>query len=214
MLTTRRSVLVGAGALGLLIGVGAWKLTQKGPSVAGTSDASGAFLNDWIHVGRDGVVTLRTGKSEMGQGAFTGVATLVAEELGGRLDQMRVETGLPSGVFKNIGVGREGLVQSNGFAKGAPPGVGGQVFDFVVEAATEQITGGSSTIIDVFDRARIAGAVAREMLVGAAAKQWGVSPSECTVKDGAVVHAGSKRQLGFGELAEAAAKEIRRAKSR
>ena len=41
-----------------------------------SSDTDGAFLHDWLHVGRDGVVTLRTGQSEMGQGAFTGVATL------------------------------------------------------------------------------------------------------------------------------------------
>ena len=207
LLTSRRTVLVGAGALGLLIGVGAWKLTQKGPSVAGTSDANGAFLNDWIHVGRDGVVTLRTGQSEMGQGAFTGIATLAAEELGCRLDQMRVETGPASSVFKNIAVGREALAPNHGLAKGPPEGFGGKVFDFVVEAATQQITGGSSTIINGFDRARIVGAVAREMLVGAAAKQWGVAASECAVKDGVVVHAGSKRQLGFGDLAEAAAKE-------
>jgi isoquinoline 1-oxidoreductase beta subunit len=212
LLTTRRSVLVGAGALGLLIGVGAWKLTQKGPSVAGTSDASGAFLNDWIHVGRDGIVTLRTGQSEMGQGAFTGIATLAAEELGCRLDQMRVETGPASAIFKNIAVGREALAPNHGLAKGPPGGFGGKVFDFVVEAATQQITGGSSTISNGFDRARIVGAVAREMLVGAAAKQWGVAASECTVKDGAVIHAGSKRQLGFGELVEAAAKEAAPAK--
>ena len=207
LLTTRRSVLVGAGALGLLIGVGAWRLTAKGRTLAGTRDASGAFLNDWIHVDRDGIVTLRTGQSEMGQGAFTGVATLVAEELGCRLDQMRVETGPASSVFKNIAVGRDALAPNHGLAKGPPQGFGGKVFDFVVEAATQQITGGSSTIANGFDRARIVGAVAREMLIGAAAKQWGVAASECTVKDGAVIHAGSNKQLGFGDLAEAAAKE-------
>jgi isoquinoline 1-oxidoreductase beta subunit len=207
LITTRRTVLVGAGALGLLIGVGAWRLTQKGPSLAGTTDASGAFLNDWIHVGRDGFVTLRTGQSEMGQGAFTGVATLVAEELGCGLGSMRVETGPASSVFKNIAVGRDALAPNHGLAKGPPEGIGGKVFDFVVEAATQQVTGGSSTIINGFDRARIVGAVAREMLVAAAAKQWGVAASDCAVKDGAVIHAVSKRQLGFGELAEAAAKE-------
>jgi isoquinoline 1-oxidoreductase subunit beta len=132
---------------------------------------------------------------------------LVAEELGCRLDQMRVETGPASSVFKNIAVGRDALAPNHGLAKGPPEGFGGKAFDFVVEIATQQITGGSSTIANGFERGRIVGAVAREMLVGAAAKQWGVPASECAVKDGAVIHAGSKRQLGFGDLAEAAARE-------
>jgi isoquinoline 1-oxidoreductase subunit beta len=204
---SRRAVLIGGGALGLLIGIGAWRLTAKGPSLAGTVDGDGAFLHDWIHVGRDGLVTLRTGQSEMGQGAFTGVATLIAEELGCRLDQMKVETGPASDVFKNIGVGRDALSPNHGLAAGAPRGLGGAVVNFVAEVATQQITGGSSTIVDRFDRARSAAAAAREMLAQAAARQWGVARSECTVKDGAIVHAASNRRLGFGEVAEAAAKE-------
>lgn len=205
-LPSRRKVLIGGGVLGLLIGVGAWTATRKGPSLAGTADAEGVFLHDWIHVGRDGLVTLRAGQSEMGQGAFTGIATLVAEELGCRLDQMKVETGPASDVFKNIAGGRDGLLPNHGLAKGPPEGFGGAIVNFVAEAATMQITGGSSTIMDRFDRARSAGAAAREMLIQAAAKQWGAARGECSVKDGAVVHASGK-SLGFGALAEAAAKE-------
>ena len=207
-LPSRRSVLIGGGALGLLVGVGAWKATQKGPTLTGTADADGVFLHDWIHVGRDGVVTVRAGQSEMGQGAFTGIATLVAEELGCRFDQMKVETGPASDVFKNIAGGRDGLMPNHGLASGPPEGMSGQVINFVAEAATMQITGGSSTIVDRFDRARAAGASAREMLIQAAARQWGVARSECSVKDGAVVHAASNKSLGFGELAAAAAKEV------
>jgi isoquinoline 1-oxidoreductase beta subunit len=206
-LPSRRSVLIGVGALGLLVGVGAWRASRKGPTLAGTADADGAFLHDWIHVGRDGIVTIRAGQSEMGQGAFTGVATLVAEELGCRLDQMKVETGPASDAFKNIGIGRDILVANHGLAKGDPAGMTGAAIDFVAEKATMQITGGSSTILDRFTRARAAGATAREMLVQAAARQWGVPPSECAAREGAVVHDGSKRSLGFGELAIPAARE-------
>jgi isoquinoline 1-oxidoreductase beta subunit len=204
---SRRSVLVGAGALGLLVGVGAWRLAHKRASLAGTRDAAGAFLHDWIHVGVDGVVTLRAGLSEMGQGAFTGVATLAAEELGCRLEAMRVETGPASEAFKNIAVGRDILAPGHGLAEGESSGLTGAAIDFVAEAATVQVTGGSSTIVDRFVRARQAGAVARAMLIQAAARRWGVEASECAVLDGAVVHAASKRSEGFGELAFAAAEE-------
>ena len=204
---SRRALLIGGGALGLLVGVGAWRLTRKRASLAGTVDADGAFLHDWIHVGRDGVVTVRTGLSEMGQGAFTGVATLVAEELGCRLEAMRVETGPASDAFKNIAVGRDILAPNHGLAKGEPSGLTGAVIDFVAEAATEQITGGSSTIVDRFTRARAAGAAARAMLVQAAARRWGVAPEQCAVRDGAVIHAASKRSQDFGDLALDAAKE-------
>ncbi len=204
---SRRAVLIGGGALGLLVGVGAWRLSQKRASLAGTTDADGVFLHDWIHVGRDGIVTVRAGLSEMGQGAFTGVATLVAEELGCRLEAMRVETGPASDAFKNIAVGRDILAPNYGLASGEPSGVTGAVLNFVAEAATVQITGGSSTIVDRFTRARQAGAVARAMLIRAAARRWGVEPGQCAVREGVVVHVTSKRSLNFGDLALDAAKE-------
>ena len=207
-LPSRRSVLVGGGVLGLLVCVGAWRLTAKGPTLTGESDADGVFLHDWIHVGRDGLVTVRAGQSEMGQGAFTGVATLIAEELACRLDQMRVETGPASDAFKNIGAGIDFLLQNHGFAKQEPTGFVGGTVSFIAEKATQQITGGSSTILDKFTRARTVGASARQMLVQAAARQWGVAPSECAARDGAIFHDSSKRSLGFGELALAAAKEV------
>ncbi len=204
---SRRAVLIGGGALGLLVGVGVYAASRKPPSLAGTLDADGAYLHDWLHVGHDGSVTLRSGQSEMGQGAFTGVATLIAEELGCRLDQMRVETGPAADYFKNIGVGREVLSPNHGLAMGTPRGFLGGVVNFVAEAATQQITGGSSTIVDRYDRARAVGAAARQMLIQAAAKSWGVPVGECAAEDGAVAHTSTKRSLSFGALCESAAKE-------
>ncbi|MGD0723586.1 MAG: molybdopterin cofactor-binding domain-containing protein, partial [Roseiarcus sp.] len=207
LIPSRRAVLIGGAGLGLLVGLGVWRLAAKGPRLAGSTDEAGAFLHDWIHVGADGVVTIRTGFSEMGQGVFTGVATLVAEELGCRLDQIRVETGPASDAFKNIAVGRDVLAPNRGLAEGEPAGFAGATLDFVVEAATQQITGGSSAMADRFVRARQAGALARSLLVAAAARRWGVAPAECATRDGAVVHAASGRSLGFGDLAFAAVKE-------
>jgi isoquinoline 1-oxidoreductase beta subunit len=207
LLPSRRSVLIGGGVLGLLIGVGAWRLTAKAPSLAGTTDPDGVFLHDWIHVGRDGLITIRAGQSEMGQGVFTGVATLIAEELGCRLDQMKVETGPASDTFKNIGAGIDFVLQNHGFAKEEPTGFVGGAVKFIAEKATQQITGGSASILDRFVRGRSAGAAARTMLTQAAARRWGVAPSECAARDGAIFHDASQRKLAFGQLAVAAAKE-------
>lgn len=70
----------------------------------------------------------------------------------------------------------------------------------------DQDTDGSHSVTSFFDTLREAGASARMMLVCAAAQQWGVSPNECTTDVHAVVHKGSGKKLGYGELAEAAAK--------
>jgi isoquinoline 1-oxidoreductase subunit beta len=183
---SRRMVLIGGGALGLLIGVGAWRLTAKGPRVAGTADSAGAFLHDWIHIGSDGVVTIRAGQSEMGQGAFTGIATLVAEELGCRLDQLKVETGPASDAFKNIAIAHDSLSPERGFASGDGTGFSAAVLSFAADAASPQVTGGSSTLQDRFTRAREAGAIAREMLIATAARQWSVPSSECAAAEGRI----------------------------
>lgn len=67
-----------------------------------------------------------------------------------------------------------------------------------------QLTGGSLSVRLMYDRLRHVGAVARDMLLGAAAAQWGVEPDRCSARDGAV-HAGDGRSVGYGELVETAA---------
>src|SRR6185437_628889 len=69
----------------------------------------------------------------------------------------------------------------------------------------EQFTGGSSSVSSLWDPLRTASAQAREMLVGAAARTWGVPAAECAVDRGVVVHAGSSRRLSYGALATTAA---------
>lgn len=70
-----------------------------------------------------------------------------------------------------------------------------------------QLTGGSTSTRTSFDQMRQAGAIARTMLIAAAARRWGVSASECKAVDGAVFHADSKKRLGYGDLVEGAARE-------
>ena len=198
----RRQFLVGAGAAGLLVG---FAIAPRARAQVPEPDAGSARMNAWVLVAPDGTVTLQCGRSEMGQGVFTGLATLVAEELGCAWSSLRVETGPPDAAFKNVAGGKNLLAPSH-----LTPEPGGGFADWLLTGiatlATEQFTGGSKSIPDAFVRAREAGAVAREMLVTAAARNWGVAPAECTVAEGTVVHAASGRSAGFGELAAAAAR--------
>ena len=115
---------------------------------------------------------------EFGQGTFTGLTTLVAEELDAAWSQMRAE-GAPADPK------RYANLNWNGF----------------------QGTGGSSSMNNAYTQMRRAGATARAMLLGAAARQWQVRAGEITIDQGVVRHAASGRQARFGELAAAAAQE-------
>ncbi len=197
---SRRRFLVLGGAAGLVVAFGGYRALSPGDSIAGTLDAAGANLNDYVHIAGDGTVTLRCGFAEMGQGVFTGIATLVAEELGCAWERIRVETGPVLSSFLNLAIPRSLLRPNHGFAQGE----GGWVMTKVAGAVAQQVTGGSSSIADRFVRAREAGALARAMLVAAAAAQWGVDPASCSVENGVVRHAASKREKSYGELAQTA----------
>ena len=113
----------------------------------------------------------------MGQGTYTGLPTLVAEELDAAWSQVRVE-GAPADATRY-----------NNLFWGAAQG-----------------TGGSTAIANSFEQYRQAGAAARAMLVAAAAEQWKVPADSIQVKNGVVFHASGKKAT-FGELADAAAKQ-------
>ncbi|MGF1546369.1 MAG: molybdopterin cofactor-binding domain-containing protein [Thiotrichales bacterium] len=134
--------------------------------------------NAFVRIGVDNTVTVIAKHLEMGQGVYTGLATLVAEELNADWNQVRVE-GAPANaeLYQNL------------FWPG------------------NQGTGGSTAMPNAFEQMRKAGAAAREMLQHAAAKRWGVPVAELIVREGIVRHAGSNRSATFGELAEAASNE-------
>ncbi len=131
--------------------------------------------NAFVRIGTDNTVTVIAKHLEMGQGTYTGLATLIAEELDADWAQVKVE-GAPGDAkrFNNLAWG------------------------------PYQGTGGSSAIANSFEQMRNAGATARAMLVQAAASAWNVPASEITVKSGVLSHANGK-QATFGEFAEAAA---------
>ena len=150
---------------------------QPADAAAALADGNPAFApNAFIRIDADGGVRLVMPMVEMGQAIYTGSAMLLAEELGVELDQVRVEHSPPNEALYGM------------------PLLGGQ------------ITGGSTSTRGTYAVLREAGAVARTLLVGAAAAQWSVDPTSCTVARGVVSHPASNRQLGFGALAAAAAK--------
>src|SRR5229473_5723698 len=176
---SRRATL--AGMAGLVIGVclpGA-AIAQSGAARAfrGSDPAAAAFApNAFVRVGSDDTVTVLIKHIEFGQGPFTGLATLVAEELDADWTQMRAEHA-PSNpaLYKNFMLGMQG-------------------------------TGGSSAIANSYDQMRKAGATARAMLVQVAANTWKVVASEIGVERGVLRHSATGREGRFGQFAEAAAR--------
>jgi isoquinoline 1-oxidoreductase subunit beta len=132
--------------------------------------------NAFIRIGSDGQVVLTMPYVEMGQGTYTSVPMLIAEELEVTLQQVRLEHAPPNEkLYTNplLGV---------------------------------QATGNSNAMRGAWKPLREAGAKARVMLVAAAAKRWGVDANSCRAQDGAVIHAPSGRRLTYGELATDAAR--------
>jgi isoquinoline 1-oxidoreductase beta subunit len=130
--------------------------------------------NAWLHIGSDDSITFFCDKSEMGQGVYTALPMLIAEELGVNLDRVKVEFAPPGDAFINNLIGG-------------------------------QITGGSTSVRDGWEKLRKAGATARTLLVSAAAAEWGIDARNCKVENGVVLSPRFER-LRFGELAAAAAK--------
>jgi len=167
---SRRKFLQASAAVsgGLLVGV---SLTESGPA-----QAAGMMYtpNAWVHISSDNTITLISARSEMGQGVYTSMPMLIAEELDVDLRRIKVLIAPPDKVYVNALLGA-------------------------------QITGGSTSVRDGWEKLRVAGAQVRMMLVSAAAQQWKVPESQVRAENGMVL--GPKGQKAtYGMLAEAAAK--------
>src|SRR6267154_5317337 len=174
---SRRQLLsVGAAAGGgFLIG---WHRDPRPRVLAAADGATPAACapNAFLRIGRDGRVTVIVCQVEMGQGTYTAMPMLMAEELEVGLDQVQVEHAPPNDKLY------------------ANPFLG------------DQETGGSSSVRGFYEPLRRAGATVRTMLVAAAAQTWDVDPASCRTKRGVVTHTPSGRTLSYGALAEKAAK--------
>ncbi|WP_316162382.1 xanthine dehydrogenase family protein molybdopterin-binding subunit [Bradyrhizobium sp. SZCCHNRI20481] len=171
---SRRHVLGGALASAFVFAfhlpVRAAGPVQKGP------DGAAFAPNAYIRIDGTGQVTLIMPQVEMGQGIYTAVATILAEELDANLSQVALEHAPPDEkLYTNPLLGL-------------------------------QATGGSTSVRAFWTPLRKAGAATRAILVRAAADQWHVAPESCSTINGAVVHKESGRQMGYGDLLDAAKK--------
>ncbi len=164
---SRRELLF-SGA-GLVI---AFYVPRKGRAAALEKKAA-VDPNAFVRIAPDDSVTVILAHSEMGQGVWTTLAMLIAEELECDWSKIRVEHAPAAPVYAHTAFGI-------------------------------QMTGGSTTTWSEFDRYRTVGAMARDMLVRAAAAKWKVSPKWLRTENGFVLR--GKMKLSYGELAEAAQK--------
>jgi isoquinoline 1-oxidoreductase beta subunit len=158
---------------------GGLMLSVRLPFASGEAAAAGAdrFVpNAFVRIDGDGQVILTMPYVEMGQGTYTSIPMLIAEELEVELDQVQLEHAPPNEkLYTNplLGV---------------------------------QATGNSNAVRGAWQPLRQAGATARAMLVSAAAKRWNVGPASCRAHSGEVLHAPTGRRIKYGELAADAAR--------
>jgi isoquinoline 1-oxidoreductase beta subunit len=165
----RASALLGGGlAISLALPLIARSAT------AATTTSPTFTPNAFIRIDRQGQVTFVIPMVEMGQGIYTALSMLLAEELEVGLDQVHFEHAPPNDAL------------------------------YANSILHIQTTGLSSSIRAFWTPLREAGAVARMLLIGAASQRWGVEPGACRAQSGTVIHQASARRLGYGELVDAA----------
>ncbi|GAA0294804.1 xanthine dehydrogenase family protein molybdopterin-binding subunit [Rhodovulum strictum] len=198
----RRGFLIGAATVAGGFAVGVYSLRQPYASPLSKDLPPGmAVLTPYVVIDRSGVILI-TPRAEMGQGATTIQAALIAEELDIPLDAVRTDPGMPAPAYYNSKIVAEGLP----FAAtdtGRVAGVARETGDMLGKLMGLQITGGSTTVPDGYDRLRQAGAMARAMLITAASRRLGVAEAELTTEAGAVIAPDGTR-LSYVELAPAA----------
>ena len=174
---SRRTLMIGGGAgVGLIVAFLAWPRREGSPLRPGPNER---VFGPFLKIGTDGRVTLAVPQVETGQGIWTGLAQIVADELGAAWETMAVEPAPHGAAYVN------GMI----------------AHDYGVRT---RITAGSSSIRAFEQPLREAAAIARAMLCEAAADRWGVSAAECDTDGGLVVHEG--KRIGLGEIAADAAR--------
>ena len=176
---SRREFLVNSTALGTGFSLGLYLPFVSRAAFAADGAAAQALstpeMNAWVVIQADDTVIIRIARSEMGQGTLTGLAQMVAEEL--ECDWSKVTTEYPT---PGQNLARDKVWRS--FS-----------------------TGGSQGIRGSHDYVRKGGAVARHMLIEAAAEQWDVPMDECTVANSVITHLPSGRTTTYGQVASLAA---------
>jgi isoquinoline 1-oxidoreductase subunit beta len=164
---SRRAFLVSSGAVAVAIAFGGLGTAKKA-----FGQAAPFSPNGWVRVGADNIVTVYAPACEMGQGVFTAMPLLIAEEMDLDWSRVRIEQ-----------------------APYNPKVFGNPLFGGNMLAGASRTTRGYYTVM------RLAGMQGRAIMVDNAARKWGVAASECATEPNAVVHKGSGRRMTYGEIA-------------
>jgi isoquinoline 1-oxidoreductase beta subunit len=195
---SRRTLLIGGGAgVGLLL---AWRLWPRSYEPNLRAAEGETLFNAYLKIGRDGRVAVAVPQTELGQGVYTSLPQILADELGADWRTVAVEPAPLSPLYANLLLAEEAADDSGW--PGALKGVGRWVARSYATGNALMLTGGSSSIRAFEAPMREAGAAARALLQLAAADRWGANAEELDTHDGFVWHGPSR--VAFAELAEAA----------
>lgn len=199
----RRTFLAGSAAIvgGVVFGIYKYRTPFDNPLLDDLAEGEAA-LTPYVKIDARGI-TLITPRADKGQGAYSVQAALIAEELDVDLDQINIDPGPPSPAYWNTALSEEAadfMVPSGGMMKRVAHGT----VDAMMKFLGLQLTGGSTTVPDGFEKLRMAGAVARETLKAAASTQSGVPTDQMKTAAGAV-HLPDGTLIPYTELAAIAA---------
>ena len=179
----RRTFLIAGGVVGggLLVGVGGFNYyaNKRIKEFSGIGMGEGDSLNAFVRIRTDNTIVLAIPRTEMGQGIYTALSQLIAEELEADFSKVEVVFPQAEGPYTNF------------FMAGMKPADfedGLTMMQKVFAIIPNIITGGSTSVSDAYNYYRRMGAMAREMLIAAAAREWQVSPKDCYAEKSMVIN--------------------------
>ncbi len=180
----RRTFLIGSAAVagGVAFGIYTVRKPHENPL---TAEAGEAVLTPYVKITKDGI-TLITPRADSGQGVYHVQAALIAEELDVDLDQIKTDPGPPSPAYWNTALASEAaefMVPAAGMMQDMADGA----VNSVMKVIGLQITGGSTTVPDQFEKLRLAGAAARETIKALVAEREGLAVADLTTASGNVI---------------------------
>jgi len=197
---TRRAFIAtgGLAGAGLIVAVGGNMYLNKAiKKYSGAGMGDGASLNAWVRIAPDNTITMAVPRSEMGQGVYTSLPMLLAEELEVDMNQIEIMHPQPESPYANTF-----FLDPNPRKAYASYSMMAKIASFLPVVGT----GGSTSVKDLYDHLREMGATARAALIAAAAEKWGVTAADCYAESAHVINKKTKEKLTYGSLAEAASK--------
>jgi isoquinoline 1-oxidoreductase beta subunit len=199
---TRRAFLttgVIAGG-GLIVGVAIRPGNQASEMSDLLGDDGGQFVHAYVRIDSDNTITVMVPHSEMGQGAQTALAQMLAEELDADWNNIRIEEAPAIGAYSHYSLGRKYLLKGINFPDVIVPSIDGAMMK-LMDSLGLQVTGGSMSIrITGSLGMRVAGASTRQMLRKAAASAWQVPLKDITTDNSHLVHTPSSRREPYASF--------------